>query len=194
MVRYQKQIKKQKQNKLTNIQLQDRNRKFILLNGILQRNSYFLWHSSSQQHAKPLLWNYSTISLTVLYLEVLSSSFCAFQITWFSHLPSQLPDPHFPWKELQQQKWHVVQQMQVVNLLVFSSTLALVHLNMQVRISSYFLEDSQLQLLILLPKSAKNPTKNNQIVQQQVLIHQKQQNQQEEFQKGQKNKFLLNSS
>jgi hypothetical protein len=138
MVRYPK----QKQNKLTNVQLQGRNRKFILLNGILQRNSCFLWHSSSWQHAKPLLWNYSAISLTVLYLEILSSSFCASQRTWFSHLPSQLPNPHSPWKELPQQKWHVVQWMQVVNLLVFSSTLALVYLNMQVRTSSYFLEDS----------------------------------------------------
>jgi hypothetical protein len=93
-----------KQHKLTNVQLQGRNRKIIPLNGILQRNSYFLWHSSSWQHAKPLLWNYLAISLTVLYLKVLSSLFCASQRTWFSHLPSQLFDPHSPWKELSQQK------------------------------------------------------------------------------------------
>ena len=87
---------KQKQNKLTNVQLQGRNRKFIPLSRILQRNSCFLWHSSSWQHAKPLLWNYSAISLTILCLEVLSSSFCVSQRTWFTHLPSQLPDPHSP--------------------------------------------------------------------------------------------------
>ena len=56
---------KKKQNKLTNVQLQGRNRKFIPLNRILQMYSCFFWHSSSWQHAKPLLWNYSAISLTV---------------------------------------------------------------------------------------------------------------------------------
>ena len=94
--------KNKKQNKLTNVQLQSRNRKFIPLNVILQRNSCFLWHSSSWQHAKPLLWNYSAISLTVLYLEVLSSSFYASQRTWFFHLSSQPPDPHSPLNELPQ--------------------------------------------------------------------------------------------
>ena len=47
----------------------------------------------------------------------------------------------------------------MVNFLVVASTLALVYLGMQLRTSSYFLEASQLQLLVLLPTSTKNPTK-----------------------------------
>ena len=54
--------------------------------------------------------------------------------------------------------------MHMLNLLVVALTLAWLHLDIKVGTSSYFLEDFWLPLLILLPKSAKNPTKKkNQI-------------------------------